>query len=45
MIDEKFREDFNEYIADFIKKEIIIPFLIKEGYDQEIIDCVKVNIR
>lgn len=43
-MDEQFIKEFNEYLADKIKQEIILPYLVKEGFRPEMIDMIDVTI-
>lgn len=45
MSSESWIESFNNYMADYIKEEIIRPFLQKEGFDENIIDEVEVTLK
>ena len=45
MSSESWIESFNNYMAGYIKEEIIRPFLQKEGFDENIIDEVEVTLK
>lgn len=43
-MDEQFIKEFNEYMAGMIKREVILPYLVKEGFNPDMIDMIDVTI-